>query len=148
MNGYHNVKVCPIALSNRGGSVELFLDKGLCGSFAQTEMFKNRIVVRQVRFDTLAIKEGIKKVDVVKIDVEGAEYMVIEGMQRILSSIGDITIFCEIHPEELHKMGYEVEVFFDLLENLGFDVKIIEESGELSTKKGARNTGFHIIAAK
>jgi FkbM family methyltransferase len=52
------------------------------------------------------------RVDVVKIDVEGAELQVWRGMQRIVSNNPDIAVVLEFGPEHLRRAGVSVEDWF------------------------------------
>jgi FkbM family methyltransferase len=51
--------------------------------------------VRVATFDTFAAEHGIDRVDVVKIDVEGAEHLVVEGMRGTLARLRPRAIVCE-----------------------------------------------------
>jgi FkbM family methyltransferase len=51
--------------------------------------------VETVRGDSIISREGLESPDVVKIDVEGAEGLVIAGMSNSLSRCR--RIYCEIH---------------------------------------------------
>lgn len=56
---------------------------------------------------------------VIKIDVEGAEYDVILGAHEILSTYRPI-VYLSIHPKELSLMGQSVEDLIHLLAELGY----------------------------
>jgi FkbM family methyltransferase len=64
-----------------------------------------------------------KKPDIIKIDVEGAEMNVLNGMENILSHNRNLVLFVEIHPRHLkHKFkSSEKEVLSKLVDN-GFSV--------------------------
>jgi Methyltransferase FkbM domain len=56
------------------------------------------IEVKANTLDSLLLqKGGIKQVNWIKIDVEGAEYEVLRGTTTILSSSKDISLLIEIH---------------------------------------------------
>ena len=68
------------------------------------------------------------KVDVIKMDIEGAEGLALEGMQKILGVNKDIKIFSEIFPKQLEKTGINGENYLNMLTYLGFNIyEIIEE---------------------
>lgn len=72
------------------------------------------------------------RIDVIKIDVEGAEPLVFEGMQRIIRENMEIKIFMEFAPEHLRRAGYVPKEFLEDIENMGLNIQIINESnGEL-----------------
>ncbi len=56
---------------------------------------------------------------VIKIDVEGAEYDVLLGAKDLLSEHAPI-IYLSVHPKELSLMGYSVEKLINLLDSLQY----------------------------
>ena len=56
---------------------------------------------------------------IIKIDVEGHEWSVINGMKNILKSPGCHTVCCEIHPPLL-PVGVKADDILNLLDSLGF----------------------------
>ena len=66
-------------------------------------------------------------VDVVKIDVEGAELRVLQGMDRVLAASPEVTVFCELASEHLLRSGSSAEEFLRRLEDLGWRVQVVEE---------------------
>lgn len=76
--------------------------------------------------------EAGTRIDVIKIDVEGAEPLVFEGMQRIIRENMDIKIFMEFAPEHLSRAGYIPKEFLDNIENMDLNIQMIdEESGKV-----------------
>ena len=83
--------------------------------------------VRLVRLDDFVGEAGITHIDLMKVDVEGAEYEVFAGGVQTLSSMVD-TVFCEIsfarHPRErgeylrvcqaLHDCGFAPAEIYDV----------------------------------
>src|SRR5215207_8885065 len=55
------------------------------------------VEVKADTLDSLLLENGIKEVNWIKIDVEGAEYEVLKGATNILSSSKDISLLIEIH---------------------------------------------------
>lgn len=70
-------------------------------------------------FDQFYMEEGLNKVDIVKIDVEGAELKVLKGMENILKS-NDLMLFIEIFPPLIEHIGGSVGELITLLANCGF----------------------------
>lgn len=97
-NNTTDIKHCRIfsqALSNRAGEVKLYTGK-TPGENSIVENYhvsnkQNYKIVPTVRFDDLQLDIP----DVVKIDVEGAEKMVLEGMQSFLTATKPITLILE-----------------------------------------------------
>lgn len=66
-------------------------------------------------------------VDVVKIDVEGAELRVLQGMTRVLAASPGVTVFCELAAEHLVRTGSSAEEFLRRLKDFGWRVQVVEE---------------------
>ena len=106
----------------------------------------NITTVDTVSIDYVVKEEGYRVPDILKIDVEGNEYMVLEGMKNILETCGPIVI-CELHTH----LGESAGQVTDLLSCCGYtisDVKnaLTENSTGKTTSKAAVER--HIIAVK
>src|SRR5215212_7016824 len=79
------------------------------------------IEVKANRLDSLLLENGIKEVNWIKIDVEGAEFEVLKGAITILSSSKDISLLIEIH-----NVGANNKTFYEpiirLLESKNYKV--------------------------
>jgi FkbM family methyltransferase len=76
------------------------------------------------------LPEG-RLVDVVKIDVEGAELAVLRGMRQIAAANPDIVVFAELAQEHLVRAGTSVHGLLDGAGELGWSHHIFETvSGE------------------
>jgi hypothetical protein len=91
------------------------------------------------------VKKGIAdRPDIVKIDVEGKELSVLKGMRNTLLDEKCSTIYCEVHREKKgrktenmsHERPQEVQ---ELIESMGFSVRIIEDTGTELVMKGMAN---------
>ena len=92
LNGLDNrVKLHQLALSDRAGEVELFVDPHSTGvstlmsaqSRSRQEAYRTSIKVQTCTFDELFALKGVRAL--VKMDVEGAELMALAGMKTFLS---------------------------------------------------------------
>lgn len=71
-------------------------------------------IVRTITLDTLIEKHGIP--DLIKIDVEGAEYQILEGCRVYRKQLLDVIFIVEV--EERHT-GLPVSNFINLMEEIG-----------------------------
>jgi len=120
------ITVLPVALGNEDGDVVLFSDKD--GKYAPSLKktvagLEDKEVVKQSKLDTLVAKGILPIPDVVKIDVEGAEGMVLDGMQATLTSESRPQhIFLEIHKSYLQLFGTDAESIFRKLKGYGYEL--------------------------
>lgn len=75
-----------------------------------------------------AITEGLPIVDLVKIDVEGAEDLVLAGMQRGLDGHRYRAILLELHPPLLRERGVDPEACLRRLQSAGYRGSAIDTS--------------------
>lgn len=101
-NHFGNVRLFQRAISGTDGERSLQLSathhKGLHS--IERDLGGERITVQSSRLDTIALKMGIGSIDLLKIDVEGAEPEVLEGAGELLAkgTIRNIIMEWE-HPE-------------------------------------------------
>ena len=119
-----NVMVIEKALWTKNGIMDLYVGTRPSDSLDLDDRTKYRkyrprkIRVESVRLDTFASKLGIREIDFLKIDAEGAEPEVLEGARDILPNIRKIAVDCgaERFGETTTSQVKE------LLSSLGFDV--------------------------
>ncbi len=75
--------------------------------------------IRSVRI-TKVDSFGLTKVDFIKIDVEGAEVSVLQGMSETCKDNKNIIMVIECWPKGLSRAGTSVKEFWSLLDGLGF----------------------------
>ena len=74
--------------------------------------------VKMLSIDDFVKRSGVIP-DVCKIDVEGAEYVVAKGMQRLLSD-HSIDLVVETHGDEMLKIGGDLNQLLDSLQKIGY----------------------------
>jgi FkbM family methyltransferase len=93
---------------------------------------------------------GARPVGLVKIDTEGAELLVLTGMQRFLAATRPRHVVVEITPEFLLGFGAEKSQIYDLMSRLGFQATIRSESAqydEVFVPAGSRENATARVAA-
>jgi FkbM family methyltransferase len=118
----------------------------LIGREAHYRTTENVEQVQTVSIDHLVNAEGFRPPDILKIDVEGNEGMVLEGMRGILASRAPI-IICELHTH----LGDSSERVLSLLREFGYEIHSADEMlADLPAHSaGATPAGErHIVAIK
>lgn len=66
------------------------------------------------------VLQNVEKVDFIKIDVDGAEVGVIQGLQELIKRSPKLLMLCEFSKVHYELSGFTMDQFFDLVESLGF----------------------------
>jgi FkbM family methyltransferase len=122
LNGLGNVQVIPFALSDAEEGVLLYEEPGHSGtaSMASRPQGLSLVGVSCVRLDDLPAAAEWPRIDVVKMDVEGAEFRALRGMRGALARWGFPPVVCEINPALLGLMGYTPSALLDDFSTLGY----------------------------
>ena len=124
LNNFENIEVHNLAVSNKDEIRRFNISEAsdLCG-FYQHPLAKTikEIEVRTVALDNF-IKDPPKVSTIIKIDTEGHEGYVLEGMRNFLRNIEDVKLILEFNPKMLTKAGYEQEKFLEGIYHSGFDI--------------------------
>jgi hypothetical protein len=78
------------------------------------------VAVEAVRLDDLVQDKGAQNPSLVKIDVQGAEMLVLQGAPDILRLAGP-ALFVELNEEGLQKFGSSVSAVLDHLSQYGYE---------------------------
>ena len=87
--------------------------------------------------DSYARNKGIDSINFVKIDVEGAEILVLKGMRAILAGSSPPILMLEIFPPWVQDFGFSPNDIFELLHNAGYQMFFISRVGLLSCQTPA-----------
>ncbi len=123
LNGCTNVVLERKALSDRKGALKLFIARENRGDhriYQPQGESRSSIDVEAVRLDEY-IKEQRAAIDVLKMDVQGAEGHILDGMTGLLAGPKDgPTIFMEVWPYALKGMGTDAGELLKNLESHGY----------------------------
>jgi FkbM family methyltransferase len=87
-------------------------------------------VATEIEVDVLPLDEVVprgQRVDLVKIDVEGAELAVLEGMRRVIADSPELAIIAEFGPSHLKATQISPEAWLSAFRNYGFEAFVIDE---------------------
>lgn len=138
LNG-DRIDVHGVALSNRKGTATFRQPKdrpGSCVGAISPEATGAAYEVDVVPLDDLVASGEVPVPTVVKIDVEGAEPLVLEGMEETLEDDDLRVVFCEVHPPgddpsqpSVADFGSSVGELEKLLRSKGFSLREIAYEG-------------------
>ncbi len=118
------VEIVPKALGASPGSVRFFI-RGDESSLYEPEGEADPVEIEVVRADDVI--DG--PVDVVKLDVEGAELAALRGMERLVTAERPPrALFLECNPVLLERAGSSQDELFVWLRERGYDVEWIDEA--------------------
>jgi FkbM family methyltransferase len=100
INRLKNVVVIENAVGDRGGSATLYVPEGDNSGLASLNPRPNarKIAVPVITLDHFVGDQGLERVDVMKIDIEGAEVLAFEGGRKLLSRPDAPDVIFEAHP--------------------------------------------------
>ena len=117
------------AYSESGKSMDMFVPTGLPmnGRLVAKEQVGRsgtKISVQTIKLDDILPD----RVDFIKIDAEGAEWDIWQGMKRVISNNDPIRIFLEFNPRRAY--AYDARKFLDSIEDSGFDLAVVGFEGQ------------------
>lgn len=130
-NGFaESGRVFPVqaAVSDHCGSAEFFRKPGICGqnSLYQEADSGEGFPVELLTLDSQ--REALGSVDVIKLDVEGAEYAALCGMEAVLQENVGVQILMEFAPSHIRRAGHEPSELLALVRRHGFSLYLIDEA--------------------
>ena len=133
-NGYANVTAINKAVMSESGELSLFVSPDNAGDhhlYAGADDRSSYRVPATSIDDFFADRP--KTVDVIKMDIQGAELFALRGMRDVLQANQSLLLFTEMAPGSLRDAGASVQEYADALTDAGFDLHVIDEaSGTVS----------------
>jgi FkbM family methyltransferase len=137
LNRLRNVVVVASALADQPGQATLQIAPTLHGGHNTLGGFAHKgvdaVASEQVQVETLdavVVRLGIAKVDVIKIDVEGAELKVLEGARDVLRSSRPLLLI-EANDDALRKQEASTADLLALLRSVGYAMFVFSETSGL-----------------
>jgi FkbM family methyltransferase len=137
VNGFENVDTYAVAIADKKGTLalNLFASNGgkhsLVKDARDSKGFSTSIQVATSSLDNFLGEHGIGHVDIIKMDIEGAESLALMGMQEALGQAS--TLFLEFTPASITKARHDPSTVLLQLRECGFTLYEIDERTQ-STK--------------
>lgn len=124
-NGYENIILENKAVLDKNEKIKFYIDEG---NTAGNSVLKGKNTkykeVEALRLDDYFSKH--KRIDFIKIDIEGSEYKAMIGMSKLLKENKNIRIMTEFYPKLLDGIGKEDGLpatdYLKFLRKLGFEL--------------------------
>jgi FkbM family methyltransferase len=133
MNGCANIVIEDKAVSDREGWIAFSSEEYSKGQSAvildaSSQRYHR---VRSITLDSFIANEGQECPTLVKMDIEGAEVLALQGARKAFSRCMRIKLFIEYNPSSIGKLGYDPESMLTLLQELDFEITdIVDEARE------------------
>jgi FkbM family methyltransferase len=131
-NGLTNVRLVRAAVGAEPGEAEMALPPPTNGGSAHLSMegAGGHVRVPVTTLDAFAAEERLPRIDMVKIDVEGAELEVLRGAEGVLRRFRPL-LLVELNPSALRRRGAEPNALLDALAALGYETWEVGRRGRL-----------------
>jgi len=133
VNGYKNIVLVNKVVSNKNEKIKFYVDRG---NTAGNSLF-NGDKEEYNEVDAIKIDDYFpnnKKIDFIKIDIEGSEGRAMKGMVNLLEKNKEIKIVTEVYPQLLNDVGKEEGInakdYLNLLQEKNFKLYDVDEKNK------------------
>ena len=126
-NSLSNVRLLRNAVSDSRSDADLLVAEdewsghNTLGAFAYDTPLATKETVRTERLDDIVLREGLSRVDVVKLDVEGAELLALQGAVGILERFRPLLLL-ELADRALCHQGCSSAQIWDFCRQRGYEI--------------------------
>lgn len=127
---YKNIEIVQKAVFNKNGKIKFYPISRSIGAGSLFKITKDygsdcifpqeELIVDSIRIDTWAKEKGIKNIDLVWIDIQGAEYEAFKGMGEFLPNVQ--AIYSEVENKELYTNQKLMKDVSEFLNQKGFSL--------------------------
>lgn len=131
INGYHNVTLIQKAVSNRTKKIKLYLceENGADHKIYDDGTDRNSIEIESTSLDDF-FRDYRGKINLIKIDAQGSEGHILEGMTSLLETNTDVKLIMEFWPSALKKSGSNPNDLLKLLKKNNLNLYKINENNK------------------
>lgn len=147
LNKNLNIDIIPKAVGEKKGKVEMkVLSENNRGrNHVVTSLEKNAIDL--ITLDEFVFSKSLKKIDLIKIDVEGYEMDVLAGAHKTLITYFPVLVI-EVDEEHLVKYGTSAAKLTNYLENIGYNLSEAVTNKKVTSKDDFKDCHFDLVATK
>jgi FkbM family methyltransferase len=152
LNGFENIRTIPVALGDMTGFMDMRIAEdehaghNTLGEFVyDTHLARcERVPVR--RLDDLLREEGLDRLDVLKVDIEGAEAALLRGATAVLREMRPL-ILMEVLEPALRQQGADPRYVLQALHAADYRVYVVDNTTGCPVAAGTGVAGETILAA-
>jgi len=151
LNKFKNVEYFKIGVSDKKGIVKFYK----CADDAYNSLgsrpmidVKEIIEIEVDSLDHFCEERKIKKIDILKIDAEGADYLVLKGAKKIINSDSPPVIFCEFNKGISEGYSFSKDDLLLLLKELSYSIYEIKRDGVIEFNPETSNSNEIICMKK
>lgn len=148
LNPFKNVSVSNIGLGNENGEFSLVVDTptNRGGNRIQLENVsgKESVKIKVQRLDDWVLASNLKKINLMKIDVEGFEMNVLKGCTQVLKMHHPV-LFIELDNENLKKVSSSAKELIEFIQLHNYSITNVETNEMVTASSNFENCHFDII---
>jgi FkbM family methyltransferase len=114
-------------VSDEGGYSKFHLEPNQTGQSHVATKLEMGIEIRNLVLDQYCRKNGVRRIDFAKIDLEGHELSALKGWESYLRNHAVRALYVEIMPENQKRYGFKTNIPLVFLESLGYDLFLCKE---------------------
>jgi FkbM family methyltransferase len=145
---FKNVELFQAAISDAAGPSSLNLDpvSGMGHSLFKQGEANETVAVDCIVMDRFLAKRELSRIDLIKIDVEGAELHVLHGMRETIRNHPETKIIIEFCPKNLTESGVDPKSVVDELLSHELSLKAISATGKVTAVNSLNSIQPHFNA--
>ncbi len=146
LNGLTNIIPERMAVIDKSTQTDLFIsgsqNLGMSSIYHHDSETGITEKVEAVSLDDYVEKKGISRIGLIKIDIEGSEFLALKGMQKVLTDMRP-KILVELKEETLKNSGYTEKDIIALFEKAGYSRFNIDDRANISKDTGLQTKDYY-----
>jgi FkbM family methyltransferase len=131
INKFENISVYKQGVSDKNGTTNFYVcEDDAYNSIGSRPMNKVKEVknIDITSIDEFCIKNNIRRIDVLKIDTEGADLLVLQGAKSVLTSETPPIIFCEFNKNIKSGFNFSLDDYRDFIISMKYRIYEIKNN--------------------
>lgn len=122
-NKFHNIEIIQKVVSEKKGKIKFVIEDTSVSHYVVSDLNQPDKKNNIIELDSVTLDNYITKpIKLIKIDVEGHEIKVLNGMKSLIKQNKDLSLIIEFNIFTQRRAGYTGNDLFAFIEELGFDI--------------------------